>query len=510
MLWSITKIAVFVGIVALATLGAGYLIENGQDIRLSTGSIEFSMTPFGLSIVAVVLLLALWLVLKLTGLALATLRFLNGDETAISRYFDRNRERRGFAALADGMVALASGEYKAAMSSAAKAERLLNRPELTTLLTAQAAEASGDRTRATEAYKKLLGEDRTRFVGVHGLMQQKLADGDTDTALKLAERASVLRPRHEGTLNTLFRLQSDKSDWGGARKTLASKLRAGQLPRQVHTRRDAVLALAEARNRLTEGDTAGADALAIEANRHSPGLVPAAVMAAGAHMRTGGSRAAAAALRKAWTQTPHPELAAAYAGLAEGETPAARRKRFAPLLKIAPDHAETRLAEAELALAAEDFPAARKAMGTLATDHPTIRAFTVMAAIEKGEGAPETVVRAWLARAVNAPRGPQWICENCHHIHAQWTPACEHCHGIDTLSWTDPPAEEKGTEPAALPPHIAGLLTDEARGTKADETPAEEAEVAPDDAGDDPRVGASDKARDITPEAAQDTPEPAK
>jgi HemY protein len=38
------------------------------------------------------------------------LRFLNGDETAISRYFNRRAERKGFEALAEGMMALAAGE----------------------------------------------------------------------------------------------------------------------------------------------------------------------------------------------------------------------------------------------------------------------------------------------------------------------------------------------------------------------------------------------------------------
>ncbi len=51
-----------------------------------------------------------WLLLRLLGLLGAVFRFLNGDETAISRYFDRNRERKGYAALSEGLVALASGE----------------------------------------------------------------------------------------------------------------------------------------------------------------------------------------------------------------------------------------------------------------------------------------------------------------------------------------------------------------------------------------------------------------
>jgi HemY protein len=61
-----------------------------------------------------------------------------------------------------------------------------------------------------------------------------------------------------------------------------------------------------------------------------------------------------------------------------------------------------------------------------------------MAAIERGEGASDAVVKGWLARALGAPRGPQWCCDNCQHVHAEWQPVCESCHSFDTLSWRTP------------------------------------------------------------------------
>src|SRR5690606_15876073 len=110
--------------------------------------------------------------------------------------------------LADGMMALASGDGRDALARAAAAERLLHRPVLTNLLTAPAAEMAGDRRKAIETYKLLLRDDRTRFVGVRGLMKQKLAEDDTETALKLAERAFALKPAHQDTQDTLLRLQA--------------------------------------------------------------------------------------------------------------------------------------------------------------------------------------------------------------------------------------------------------------------------------------------------------------
>lgn len=280
MLWSLIKIVVFVALVAALTLGAGYLLESEGGLQVTAGGTEITLGPLESVIFACVVVVAVWLFLKLFSLLIAVLRFLNGDETAISRYFDRNRERNGFKALSEGLIALASGEGRVAMAKAAKAERYLKRPELTDLITAQAAEMSGDTKKAEEVYKRLLKSETTRFVGVRGIMKQRLAQGDTETALKLAERAFSIRPKHEEVQDVLLKLQAGNSDWSGARKTLAAKLKHGTLPRDVHRRRDAILALSEAKDILDEGKSIEAREAAIEANRMSPDLIPAASMAA--------------------------------------------------------------------------------------------------------------------------------------------------------------------------------------------------------------------------------------
>ena len=206
MLWSLAKILIFVVTIAAITLGAGFLMESDGGVMLTVAGVEYSLSPLMSVIALCVLMVALWVLLKLFSLLVATLKFINGDETALSRYFDRNRERRGFQALTEGMMALASGEGRAAMDKARKAERLLRRPELTNLITAQAAEITGDKRKAEEVYKRLLQDDTTRFVGVRGLMKQKLDAGNTETALKLAETAFALKPRHVETSDILLKL----------------------------------------------------------------------------------------------------------------------------------------------------------------------------------------------------------------------------------------------------------------------------------------------------------------
>ena len=485
MLWSLIKILAFVAAITALTYGGTQLMEVDGGATVDVAGQEFTLSPLEMVFAFGALIVLVWLSLKLLALLVATFKFLNGDETAISRYFDRNRERKGYEALSEGMMALASGEGHLALTKAARAEKYLQQPQLTNLLTAQAAEMTGDRKTAEETYKKLLSDSKTRFVGIRGIMKQKLSEGDTELALELAKKAFALKPKHEETQDVLLRLQAEKADWAGARQTLGAKLKSGSLPRDVHKRRDAVLALSEARDILDNGKTIEARETAIQANRLSPDLIPAAIMAAQGYIAEGNARYATRVLTKAWSVQPHPDLAGAFAEIAPDESAADRVKRFAALTKTTPDHPETKMLMAELHIAAEDFPAARRDIASLVDDAPTARVLTLMAAIERGEGAEDSVVRGWLTRALTAPRGPQWICDNCQHIHASWGPTCNNCGSFDTLSWRTPPENE-----VAMPVGTEMLPLIVGRTPTTDVVPveivdAEEAETPPDGAEDD-------------------------
>ena len=466
MLTSLFKIVLFLMIVVAIAFGATYLMDGDNtiigDLMITLGGVEYTLSAIEAVIVLTLLVVLIWVGLKLLSLLVATLRFINGDDTAISRYFNRSRERRGYRALSEGMMALASGDANAAMTKAGQAERYLQQPTLTNLLAAQAAEMSGNTTRAEQIYKELIKDPQTRFVGVRGIMKQRLATGDTDVALKLAQKAFELKPKHEEVQDVLLQLQAKSHDWQGARKTLGVKLKQGKIPRDVHKRREAVLALSQAADVIDEENSIEKREAAIEANRLSPDLVPAAAMAAREYIAQGKPKLAVRVIKKAWESQPHPDLAAAFSEIAPNETPQERLKRFAQLSKLNPYHIESRLMMSELNLAAEDFPEARRALGDIVENEPDARALTIMAAIERGEGSSDEVVRGWLTKALSAPRGPQWVCDKCNTIHSDWVPVCSSCDVLDTLSWKQAPQNEMQTSTGIeMLPLLMGANQDE-------------------------------------------------
>ena len=454
MIKSIINIIIFIGIVSVFSFAVTQFAKTNDEFQIILSNIEITFSPIAVIIAAVVGLIVIWLVFKICNFLIATYRFLNGDETAISRYFDRSREKKGFQALSDGMIALALGENRTATIKAYRANKLLGKPEVTNLLSAQAAEQSGDRKEALRFYKALINQEKTKFVGILGIMKQKLEDGDKESALELAQQANSIKPKDNTVLTTLFELQVEKNNWTGAQKTLNTKYKSGLLPKDIFIRRNAILNLATAKEDSGENSITAA----INANKASPELIPAAVLTASIHMKNRKKRLATNILRKAWDKLPHPDLAAAFANLEPSESANERFNRFKPWIKVHKDTPEVIMLEAELALAAENYTGARKIMGELAETSPTARSLTIMAAVERGTGAAEAVVRGWLAKALGAKYGPMWTCTKCNNIYKEWLPICEQCKAFDTLEWMETEIPSKIDKSTELLPLIIGEL----------------------------------------------------
>jgi HemY protein len=180
-------------------------------------------------------------------------------------------------------------------------------------------------------------------------------------------------------------------------------------------------------------------ALAQEAVRLAPGLVPAAALSGRLTAAAGDYRRATRILETAYEKTPHPDLAAAYLRMRAGDSAADRLTRARNLARLVPNDPESRLTIARAALEARDFDSARAAIAPLldpdaSSGRPSVRVCLTMADLEETQGAPGAV-REWLARAARAPRDRAWVADG--FVSDRWAPISP-AGKLDAFVWRTP------------------------------------------------------------------------
>jgi HemY protein len=361
------------------------------------------------------------------------------------------RRRRGYRALTRGLVAAAAGDGDGARRAARDAEGLLGEPPLTMLLTAQAAQLDGDDAGTEAAFRMMLDDPETEFLGLRGLLVQAMRADDKDTALALARRAFEINPRAGWVLTHLADLEIAAGDWGAAERRLAAAVAGGTLDPGAGQRRRGALLYQQALAAESEGRAGHALVLARQAVDRAPGLVPAWLLAARLLTSVGKRRQAQNLIRRGWAQQAHPDLAAALLEASGASAPLDRVKALEPLIAARPAAPEGHLAVAEAALEAELWGPARDHLDRAAATGITVRLCTMMARLEEAEDATGAGAGQWLRRATGAAPDPTWVCTACGGVSAAWRADCPHCAAFDGLDWRVPagPAMAPGPSPAA-------------------------------------------------------------
>ncbi len=319
------------------------------------------------------------------------------------------RRAKGYDALENAVIAAASGDAMGAVKNAERVKALLDRPALSGLLAARAAEAAGDTAGAERHYKALLNDKRTSLAARRGLVRAALERHDYDTAISEAMAAFDAAPAAKWAFEALFDAQIAARDWAGAAVTLSRGQKRGHIVPLAAKRRRAVLLAAQSAEAEAQDELDAARQLAEKAVAAAPGFAPAAAQASRLLVQAGKSWRAAGLLEEAWASKPHPALALAYRDLKENEKPRARAKRLRGLAHLNPEHRESRILLAEVALEEHDPKAARAALAPVmeAEQPPSSRLCTLMSQIERAAGNKDEAT-AWLHRAMSAPSEPDW------------------------------------------------------------------------------------------------------
>ncbi len=210
----------FVVFAFLISAGLAWLADRPGSIVLNWQGYEIR-TSLMLAAVAVAVIIVAVLVVW------ALVRAIVRAPKSFESYLGRRRRDRGYQALSDGMIAVGAGDVAAAGKAASESRTLLGAEPLPLLLSAQAAQLSGDGAAARTAFETLAAEKETKVLGLHGLFIEARRQDQHAAARHFAEQAVAVAPRIGWAGTALFEYQSRAGEWLGAMRVLEANVRAG-------------------------------------------------------------------------------------------------------------------------------------------------------------------------------------------------------------------------------------------------------------------------------------------
>lgn len=435
------QVVLFLITVALVAAGFVWVADRPGDVLITWMGYRIE-TSF------MVALLAVGALVVVATIVWSVARGILRSPEQVSLFFRHRRAMNGYLAITRGLVAIGAGDLRLARKSADEAARLSPGDPLMLLLTAQSAQMAGDRGGAERAFHEMTRHENTKLLGLRGLYIEAQRRNDVTAARRVAAEAAKAAPALAWAGQAVLDDRCAATDWSGALEALDHMKSA--LDKNDYRRKRAVLLTARALA-LDELDRDASRALAIDAVKLAPDLVPAAALAGRRLAESGDVRRASKILNTAWKLNPHPDIAEAYANLRFGDTARARLTRMQSLADKVPGQLEGALAVARAALDAREFAAARAALAPYVTA-PTRRVATLMAEIEETEHGDEGRVREWLGRAMRAAGDPVWTADGV--VSDRWLPVSPNGR-LDGYEWRVPLAEIGMTHPvidAAPPP----------------------------------------------------------
>jgi len=241
------------------------------------------------------------------------LRAIRGLPRWLGGRLRQRRDDAGHRALTLGLMAVSAGEPAEARKYASRAERLLEAPQLTGLLAAQAAHLAGDHQAACSYFTALLDDRETAFLGHIGLMRLAIDDQNSAKASNAARAALKIRPASVLAASHLLRLEAHQANWQAALPALdvlskgqkKLKTKEGDLAQpDALLRQRCALNFLQAGNFLVKDRPAAIKALLVSL-KTNPGFLPALIMLADLYLDDKAYAKATKILESGFRLAPH-------------------------------------------------------------------------------------------------------------------------------------------------------------------------------------------------------------
>ncbi len=403
----------------------GWIAENPGNVTIYWFDYRID-TSFGFLLV---------LTLFSTAILFYTLAFIRRLILTPSHIAERRglkQHKRGLTELTYSVAALAASDVKTAEAHTRKAEALLGRTPLTLLLSAQIARSQGDDARTRLLLDQMLDYKETEYIAARSLSDAASKQQIFPEALHMAERAHAINPKD---LKPVLGLHLRLGQWQEALAAIVKSARKGNISRAEARHYRGVVYLTQGIQML---ETEQQDAAVKAANlcmKETPDFLPAILFSARAYLAAGDEKKAVKLIMRAWTHTPHPQLATLYLAINNKQPKDAQIKLIQKLIATNPDSIESGLALTQAYINNRLWDLAYNTLQKIIVREESVRACHLMAIIEQGISSDPNAGGKWFTRSQVAQPDPEWVCFSCGQAAASWHVHCPSCNDLDSLEW---------------------------------------------------------------------------
>lgn len=297
----------------------------------------------------------LFLVASLAGFALccmllyAVFYMLLSTPRNWLRSRSEKRSQRGLYLLTETFASIAAGDISLASQKLVQAKRYMPDQPITLMLSAQIARAEGNETAARTYIEQMLGNEATEFIALRSLIEAALRNGNDALAIQYGEKAISVKPADNWIIITLCELYGRNGRVQDATRILALSFRKGYINRSVFRCQSAGLALWNAKLLFADRRYDSAIAEIKIALKKMPDFPAASSLLAEIYTVKDDIKTACKVIYRAWKISPSAELREA---LLKVLAKYHNRQKFIAfahkIVRLHPDHAETRLLASEI------------------------------------------------------------------------------------------------------------------------------------------------------------------
>lgn len=401
--------------------------------EMSAQNIHASVFVIVLSVCLASFLLAL-LVLKFLQQANKQLIIQN---TSARTSIPKQEADKAMLALLKTMTATTEGDLKFARKNLKTLEETIGKCVLTDILELKILKGEKNFDAVEQLSFKLLKNKDAELVGLKALIETSAKKKHFEEALFSANKAFEARQDLYWVIENAFKLRAHSSDWEGALEVLEAGCKKKLVSPEKYNELKAVALYALSIHKNKNGEHLNTFKYLNQAGHLAPDFVPAALDLANHFKNNHQLERAKKTLLSIWRLNPTYDVAKAYLGLFEKETPLEQVLRLENLALI--NHKNPSLNNfmlAEYDMKAKLYEKARAEFEVFLINNPaTKKLAALIESYEKKVNHNAKAAENWHKRIQNCADDCLWVCSNCKNTHSKWKPFCSKCGAFNPFDW---------------------------------------------------------------------------